>query len=197
MARRNWKPRWKELVSYSLLISVRMIWLFATERRQSQSFWARRPRKKPQKAVEKLRKVISEVRLPGKDGGTALAVQFSAGLAEAVIRPEYDVVDIVTEVINRAEQALALSQAQGAGKAVVLGPARCGAGRTVSVEISAFSSGFLDFPSAAALPSFGPQGPRRIKPLLFWGSSTDGTSRVRLELVPNVKRCAYPSYTFP
>ncbi|MGA8430416.1 MAG: diguanylate cyclase, partial [Candidatus Sulfotelmatobacter sp.] len=79
--------------------------------------------KEAAKAVEKLRKVISEVRLPGKDGGTALAVQFSAGLAEAVIRPEYDVVDIVTEVINRAEQALALSQAQGAGKAVVLGPA--------------------------------------------------------------------------
>jgi diguanylate cyclase (GGDEF)-like protein len=79
--------------------------------------------KEAAKAVEKLRKVISEVRLPGKDGGTALAVQFSAGLAEAVIRPEYDVVDIVTEVINRAEQALSLSQAQGAGKAVVLGPA--------------------------------------------------------------------------
>src|ERR1700722_11873839 len=78
--------------------------------------------KEAAKAVEKLRKVISEVRLPGKDGGTALAVQFSAGLAEAVIRPEYDVVDIVTEVINRAEQALSLSQAQGAGKAVVLGP---------------------------------------------------------------------------
>jgi len=73
--------------------------------------------------VEKLRKVISEVRLPGKDGGSSLSVQFSAGLAEAVIRPEYDAIDIVTEVINRAEQALALSQAQGTGKAVVLGPA--------------------------------------------------------------------------
>jgi diguanylate cyclase (GGDEF)-like protein len=79
--------------------------------------------KEATKAVEKLRKVIAEVRLPGKDGGTALAVQFSAGLAEAVIRPEYDAVDIVTEVINRAEQALALSQAQGVGKAVILGPA--------------------------------------------------------------------------
>jgi diguanylate cyclase (GGDEF)-like protein len=79
--------------------------------------------KEATRAVEKLRKVIAEVRLPGKDGGSALAVQFSAGLAEAVIRPEYDAVDIVTEVINRAEQALALSQAQGTGKAVVLGPA--------------------------------------------------------------------------
>ncbi len=79
--------------------------------------------KEATKAVEKLRKVISEVRLPGKDGGSSLSVQFSAGLAEAVIRPEYDAIDIVTEVINRAEQALALSQAQGSGKAVVLGPA--------------------------------------------------------------------------
>jgi diguanylate cyclase (GGDEF)-like protein len=79
--------------------------------------------KEATRAVEKLRKVIAEVRLPGKDGGSALAVQFSAGLAEAVIRPEYDAVDVVTEVINRAEQALALSQAQGSGKAVVLGPA--------------------------------------------------------------------------
>jgi diguanylate cyclase (GGDEF)-like protein len=79
--------------------------------------------KEAAKAVEKLRKVIAEVRLPGKDGGGALSVQFSAGLAEAVIRPEYDAIDIVTEVINRAEQALALSQAQGTGKAVVLGPA--------------------------------------------------------------------------
>jgi len=79
--------------------------------------------KEATRAVEKLRKVIAEVRLAGKDGGSALAVQFSAGLAEAVIRPEYDAVDVVTEVINRAEQALALSQAQGSGKAVVLGPA--------------------------------------------------------------------------
>jgi diguanylate cyclase (GGDEF)-like protein len=78
--------------------------------------------KEATRAVEKLRKVIAEVRLPGRDGGSALAVQFSAGLAEAVIRPEYDAADIVTEVINRAEQALALSQAQGSGKAVVLGP---------------------------------------------------------------------------
>jgi diguanylate cyclase (GGDEF)-like protein len=78
--------------------------------------------KEATKAVEKLRKVISEVRFPGKDGGSSLSVQFSAGLAEAAIRPEFDAVDIVTEVINRAEQALALSQAQGAGKAVVLGP---------------------------------------------------------------------------
>jgi diguanylate cyclase (GGDEF)-like protein len=75
-------------------------------------------------AVEKLRKIISEVRLPAKDGAAAEhAPQFSAGLAEAVIRTEYDPLDVVTEVINRAEQALALSLAQGPGKIVALGPA--------------------------------------------------------------------------
>ena len=42
--------------------------------------------------------------------------QFSAGLAEAVIRTEYDPVDVVTEVINRAEHALAQAMAQGPGK---------------------------------------------------------------------------------
>ncbi|MGC1451424.1 MAG: diguanylate cyclase [Candidatus Sulfotelmatobacter sp.] len=75
-------------------------------------------------AVEKLRKIISEVRLRARDesekGPTA---QFSAGLAEAVIRTEYDPVDVVTEVINRAEHALAQAMAQGPGKVVALGAA--------------------------------------------------------------------------
>jgi diguanylate cyclase (GGDEF)-like protein len=75
-------------------------------------------------AVEKLRKVIGAVRLPAKDGaekGHPLA--FSAGLAQAVVRAEYDPVDVVTEVINRAEHALATSLAQGPGKVVALSPA--------------------------------------------------------------------------
>jgi diguanylate cyclase (GGDEF)-like protein len=75
-------------------------------------------------AVEKLRKIIFEVRLPAKDGsGKGAAAQFSAGLAEAVIRTEYDPVDVVTEVINRAEHALSQAMAQGPGKVVALGPA--------------------------------------------------------------------------
>jgi diguanylate cyclase (GGDEF)-like protein len=74
-------------------------------------------------AVEKLRKIISEVRLGAKDGDKGQPVQFSAGLAEAVIRQEFDAIDIVTEVINRAEHALAASVAQGTGKIVALGPA--------------------------------------------------------------------------
>jgi hypothetical protein len=47
-------------------------------------------------------------------------VHFNAGLAEAVVRGEYDPVDIVTEVINRAEQALQSANGQGAGKIVAL-----------------------------------------------------------------------------
>jgi diguanylate cyclase (GGDEF)-like protein len=69
-------------------------------------------------AVEKLRKLVADVRLPGKDQ----PIPFSAGLAEAVMRTAYDPVDIVTEVINRAEQALHDALAQGAGSVVSLAP---------------------------------------------------------------------------
>jgi diguanylate cyclase (GGDEF)-like protein len=80
-------------------------------------------------AIEKLRKIIAEVRLPAKDGdGEGQPVQFSAGLAEAVIRTEYDPVDVVTEVINRAEHALTQAIAQGPGKIIALGPAPLAAG---------------------------------------------------------------------
>ncbi len=76
------------------------------------------------KAVEKLRKIIGGVRLPAKDGAEkGHAMEFSAGLAEAVVRESYDPVDIVTEVINRAEHALATSLVQGPGKVVALGAA--------------------------------------------------------------------------
>ena len=75
-------------------------------------------------AVEKLRKIIAEVRLPAKDDtGKGPSAQFSAGLAQAVIRTEYDPVDVVTEVINRAEHALSQAMAQGPGKVVALGAA--------------------------------------------------------------------------
>ena len=75
-------------------------------------------------AVEKLRKIIAEVRFPARDGAEQGApALFSAGLAEAVIHTDYDPVDVVTEVINRAEHALAQAMAQGPGKIVALGPA--------------------------------------------------------------------------
>ncbi|MFI5102436.1 MAG: diguanylate cyclase domain-containing protein [Terriglobales bacterium] len=65
-------------------------------------------------AVEKLRRLLAEVRFPGKDK----AVEFSAGLAQAVMRQHFDPVDIVTEVANRADHALELAVAQGAGHIV-------------------------------------------------------------------------------
>lgn len=75
-------------------------------------------------AIEKLRKIIAGVQLPAKDAAEkGLALEFSAGLAEAVVKESYDPVDIVTEVINRAEQALVNSLAQGPGKVVALGAA--------------------------------------------------------------------------
>ena len=74
-------------------------------------------------AIEKLRKIIGELRWPVKDGAAANPVLFSAGVAEAVIRSEFDPVDVVTEVINRVEHALAQSMTQGLGKVVALGPA--------------------------------------------------------------------------
>jgi hypothetical protein len=75
-------------------------------------------------AIEKLRKIIAEVRFPAKDGAAeGQSALFSAGLAEAVIRTEYDPVDVVTEVINRVEHALTQAMSQGPGKIVALGPA--------------------------------------------------------------------------
>jgi diguanylate cyclase (GGDEF)-like protein len=69
-------------------------------------------------AVEKLRRLLGEVRYPGKNS----AVEFSAGLAQAVMRQHFDSVDIVTEVVNRADQALEQAAAHGMGKVVTLAP---------------------------------------------------------------------------
>jgi diguanylate cyclase (GGDEF)-like protein len=75
-------------------------------------------------ALEKLRKIIAGVHLPAKNGSEkGHAMEFSAGLAEAVVKDSYDPIDIVTEVINRAEHALATSLVQGPGKVVALGAA--------------------------------------------------------------------------
>jgi diguanylate cyclase (GGDEF)-like protein len=65
-------------------------------------------------AVEKLRRLLAEVTFPGKKSG----VEFSAGLAQAVMRQHFDPVDIVTEVVNRADVALEQAVAQGLGKIV-------------------------------------------------------------------------------
>jgi diguanylate cyclase (GGDEF)-like protein len=65
-------------------------------------------------AIEKLRKLLSEVKLSDE------IVPFSAGLAEAVVRQQFDPVDIVTEVINRADKALDSAVTQGMGRIVTL-----------------------------------------------------------------------------
>jgi tetratricopeptide (TPR) repeat protein/GGDEF domain-containing protein len=65
--------------------------------------------------VEKMRRLISTAMSEKQ-----LAASFNAGVAEAVLRPEFDPVDIVTEVINRVERALEKSVAQGPGKSMAL-----------------------------------------------------------------------------
>jgi len=65
-------------------------------------------------AAEKLQRLVGQVKFPEKQE----PIRFNAGLAEAVVRAEYDPVDIVTEVVNRAEQALHAAVTQGAGQIV-------------------------------------------------------------------------------
>jgi diguanylate cyclase (GGDEF)-like protein len=65
--------------------------------------------------VEKMRRLISTAMSERQ-----LAASLNAGVAEAVLRQEFDPVDIVTEVINRAERALEKSVADGAGKSIAL-----------------------------------------------------------------------------
>jgi diguanylate cyclase (GGDEF)-like protein len=69
-------------------------------------------------AVEKLRRLLADVRFRGN----SQAVGFSVGLAQAVMRQHYDPVDIVTEVVNRADQALEQAVAAGLGRVVTLAP---------------------------------------------------------------------------
>ena len=68
--------------------------------------------------VDKLRKVFANVRVPGTENPISVTV----GIAAAVIQKEYDAVDITTEVINRAEQALDVALAQGPNSAHALAP---------------------------------------------------------------------------
>jgi GGDEF domain-containing protein len=60
-------------------------------------------------AVNHLSNLMREVKLPGKD----LPVPSVCGIAQAALYAEFDPVDIVTEVINRAEQALEGAISQG------------------------------------------------------------------------------------
>jgi len=57
-------------------------------------------------AVEKLRRVLSAVRVPDHEKSPTV----TAGIAEMVPMPDYEPVDVVTDVINRVEQALSLAR---------------------------------------------------------------------------------------
>lgn len=59
--------------------------------------------------VDKMRKVLAAVFLPGKSAPVPLTV----GIAEAVLDSRFDPVDIVTEIINRAEAALEAAKSEG------------------------------------------------------------------------------------
>ncbi|MFZ0480522.1 MAG: diguanylate cyclase [Terriglobales bacterium] len=74
--------------------------------------------KDAQHAVEKLRRLLAEVRLPGQ----TQPVELCAAIAQTVMRQDFDPVDIVTEVINRADQALELAIMQGPGTVVCQPP---------------------------------------------------------------------------
>jgi diguanylate cyclase (GGDEF)-like protein len=71
--------------------------------------------KEAQLVVEKIRRLIANA-ISEKQ----IASSFNAGIAEAVVRQEYDPIDIVTEVINRAERALEKSVADGPGQSLAL-----------------------------------------------------------------------------
>ncbi|MDP9269067.1 MAG: diguanylate cyclase [Acidobacteriota bacterium] len=63
--------------------------------------------------VDKLRKVLGTVKVPGTDKPPPMTV----GIAEAVMQGKFDPVDVVTEVINRADDALDAAKAEGPGTA--------------------------------------------------------------------------------
>jgi len=68
--------------------------------------------------VDKMRKVLNTVKVPGTDRSVTCTV----GIAEAVMQTRFDPVDIVTEVINRVEAALEAAKAEGGNKALSLAP---------------------------------------------------------------------------
>jgi len=62
--------------------------------------------------IEKMRKALADFRV---GGGRPLEI--TVGIAEAVANPQYDAIDILTEVMNRAESALDAARADGPNSA--------------------------------------------------------------------------------
>jgi GGDEF domain-containing protein len=69
--------------------------------------------------VDKMRKVLAPIKIPG----TNRTPPISVGIAEAVLQERFDAVDMVTEVINRVENALEVARSEGGNKAHSLAPA--------------------------------------------------------------------------
>jgi diguanylate cyclase (GGDEF)-like protein len=68
--------------------------------------------------ADKMRKALAAVKIPGSDREVTLTV----GIAEAAVQHNFDPVDIVTEVINRADAALEIAKAEGGNKAHSIAP---------------------------------------------------------------------------
>ena len=68
--------------------------------------------------VDKLRKVFTETKIPN----TERVMPMTVGIAEAAALAKFDAVDIVTEVINRAETALEGALGKGANSAHSIAP---------------------------------------------------------------------------
>ncbi|HMF90293.1 MAG TPA: diguanylate cyclase, partial [Candidatus Angelobacter sp.] len=66
--------------------------------------------------VDKMRKVLSSIKVPGTDRNPPISV----GIAETVLQETFDAVDIVTEAINRVESALEVARTDGGNKAHAL-----------------------------------------------------------------------------
>lgn len=66
--------------------------------------------------IDKMKKVLVPTKIPGTDRNPPI----TAGIAEAVLQPQFDSVDIVTEVINRVENALEVARSEGGNRAHAL-----------------------------------------------------------------------------
>ncbi len=103
-------------------------------------------------AVEKFRALLTGIHWPNQ----TQPVQFATGVAEAVIRPQFDPVDMVTEVINRVEQALDLALCDETAGVQVLGSTFAAAQRS--------RNGSPSFPTCSR---FGRDLPASL-PLIDW-----------------------------